>query len=188
MWLMKVIYNLKNSMIQEFQHSLESRLIQVMNGKMSTIQFVSNVNLIQMWLMKVIYKMKNILIQEFPYSLELKLIEDMIQKIQPIQFVSSVNLIQTQSTYRCPMFCRNVKLASWLMPVQNNNRVRNPDTQNLCITAWTTYNGMDSAISHNSSTFIQFSWVWIINSSPRSERKRLQYESEASPNRSESTS
>jgi hypothetical protein len=36
----------KNS-IQQFQHSVESRLIQVMKMKMQMIQFVSSVNLIQ---------------------------------------------------------------------------------------------------------------------------------------------
>jgi hypothetical protein len=44
---MKVIYNMKNNLIQEFQHSLESKLIEVMIYKMLPIQFVSNVNLIQ---------------------------------------------------------------------------------------------------------------------------------------------
>jgi CRP-like cAMP-binding protein len=44
---MKVIYILKNSLIQEFQHSLESKLIEVMSHKMSQIQFASKVNWIQ---------------------------------------------------------------------------------------------------------------------------------------------
>jgi hypothetical protein len=38
---------MKNRMIQEFQHCLESRLIQVMIQKMQTIEFVSSPNLIQ---------------------------------------------------------------------------------------------------------------------------------------------
>jgi hypothetical protein len=44
---MKVIYNLKNMKNKEFQHSLESKLIEVMKMKMQMIQLVSNVNLIQ---------------------------------------------------------------------------------------------------------------------------------------------
>jgi hypothetical protein len=44
---MKVIYKMKNSLIQEFQHFLESKLIEVMKMKMQTIQFESIVNLIQ---------------------------------------------------------------------------------------------------------------------------------------------
>jgi hypothetical protein len=93
---MKVIHNLKNKMIQEFQHSVESKLIEVMKMKMLPIQFVSSVDLIQMWLMKVICNIKNMLIQEFQHSLELQLIEvmKMKMKILLIQFVSSVNLIQ----------------------------------------------------------------------------------------------
>jgi hypothetical protein len=47
MQLMKVIHTLKNSSIQEFQHSLESKCIEVMNDKMLPIQFVLSVNLIQ---------------------------------------------------------------------------------------------------------------------------------------------
>jgi hypothetical protein len=46
---------MKNNPIQEFQHSLESRLIEVMIHQMPPIQFVFSVNLIQMTLMKVIY-------------------------------------------------------------------------------------------------------------------------------------
>jgi hypothetical protein len=38
---------MKNILIQEFQHSLESKLIEVMNMKMLSIQFVSIVNLLQ---------------------------------------------------------------------------------------------------------------------------------------------
>jgi hypothetical protein len=44
---MKVIDNLKNILIQEFEHYLESRLIEVMNMKISPSQFVLRVNLIQ---------------------------------------------------------------------------------------------------------------------------------------------
>jgi hypothetical protein len=42
----EMIYNGKNIVIQEFQHSVESELIEVMNVKMLQIQFVSRVNLI----------------------------------------------------------------------------------------------------------------------------------------------
>jgi arginine utilization protein RocB len=38
---------MKNILIQEFQHSLELRLIEVMKIEMLQIQFVSNMNLIQ---------------------------------------------------------------------------------------------------------------------------------------------
>jgi predicted secreted acid phosphatase len=47
---------------------LESKSIEVMIHKMPPIQFVSNVNLIQMKLMKVIYNLKNTMIQEFQYQ------------------------------------------------------------------------------------------------------------------------
>jgi hypothetical protein len=40
---MKVIHNMKNIPIQEFQHYLESILIEVMKMKRLQIQFVSNV-------------------------------------------------------------------------------------------------------------------------------------------------
>jgi hypothetical protein len=48
MKLMTVIHNLKNIMNQEFQHWMESQLIEVMKMKMQMKQFVSIVNLIQM--------------------------------------------------------------------------------------------------------------------------------------------
>jgi hypothetical protein len=67
---MKVIYNSKNMMNKEFQHSLESELIEVMNMKMQTIQFVLIVNLIQLKWVKVISTMKNMMIQEFQYHSE----------------------------------------------------------------------------------------------------------------------
>jgi hypothetical protein len=94
---MKAIYILKNILIQEFQHSLESRLIEAMIHKMLPIQFVSRVNLIQIWLIKVIDILKNILIQEFQHSLESRLIQVMNMKMRTIQFVLSANLIQIQS-------------------------------------------------------------------------------------------
>jgi hypothetical protein len=64
MKLMKVIDIAKNMMNKEFQHFVESQLIQVSNMmKIHMIQFVSSLNLIQMKLMKVIYNVKNIMIQ-----------------------------------------------------------------------------------------------------------------------------
>jgi hypothetical protein len=72
---MRVIYKMKSNLIQEFWHHLESRLIEVMNHEMLPIQFVSNVNWIQMWLITVVHKMKSILSQEFQHSLGSKLPE-----------------------------------------------------------------------------------------------------------------
>jgi hypothetical protein len=91
---MKVIYNCKNNMVQEFQRCLELWLIEVMIHKMLPIRFVSIVNLIQMWLMKVIYNLKNIFFQEVQHCVESKVIEVMKIKILRIQFVLRVNLIQ----------------------------------------------------------------------------------------------
>jgi hypothetical protein len=79
---------------KEFQHFLESKLIEVMNMKMYVIQFVSIVNLIQMKWMKIINKMKNMMNKEFQHSVESKLIEVMNHKMQMIQFISIVNLIR----------------------------------------------------------------------------------------------
>jgi hypothetical protein len=93
-----VISTNDNILNKEFQHFLESKLIEVMKMKMLQIQFVSTVNLIQMRLMKVIHKMKSMMNKEYQHFLELKLIEVMIEKMLAIQFVSSVNLIQIQST------------------------------------------------------------------------------------------
>jgi hypothetical protein len=44
---MKVRNNVKNILIQEFQHSLGSKLTEVMKMQMLPIQFVRSVNLIQ---------------------------------------------------------------------------------------------------------------------------------------------
>jgi hypothetical protein len=62
--LMKVIDNMRNMMMQEFQYFGEFQLIQLM------IQFDSIVNFIRMKLMKVIYNDKNMMIQEFQHSME----------------------------------------------------------------------------------------------------------------------
>jgi hypothetical protein len=51
---MKVIHISQNMMNKEFQHFVESQLIEMMKMKMQMIQFVSILNLIQMKLMKVI--------------------------------------------------------------------------------------------------------------------------------------
>jgi hypothetical protein len=91
---MKVIDILKNIGNQEFQHSVESKLIEVMIYEMLPIQFVVSVNLIQIGLMKVIHNIKNNMIQEFQHYLESKLIEVVNMKMLMIQFVSIVNLIQ----------------------------------------------------------------------------------------------
>jgi hypothetical protein len=101
--LMNGMYNTKNISNKEFQHCLESRLIEVMNVKMLPIQFVSSVNVIQMWLIKVIRNLENISNQEFQHYVESRLIDIMIQNMLLIQFVSSVNLIKL-----------------WLMKVSNN--------------------------------------------------------------------
>jgi hypothetical protein len=45
---MKAIYKMKNRMSKEFQHCMESQLIEVMTLKMHPIQFAVIVNLIQM--------------------------------------------------------------------------------------------------------------------------------------------
>jgi CRISPR/Cas system CSM-associated protein Csm2 small subunit len=91
--MIKVIDTSKNSPNNEFQHCMESKLIEVMNDKMQMIQFVSIVNLIQMKLMKVIDKMKNISNQEFQQCEESQVIEVMKMKKQMIQFLLIVNLI-----------------------------------------------------------------------------------------------
>jgi hypothetical protein len=78
---MKVIYTMKNILIQEFQHCLESKQIEVMKMKRLLIQFALIVKVIQMKLMKVTDNMKNILIQEFQHCLEPKLIEVMKMKM-----------------------------------------------------------------------------------------------------------
>jgi hypothetical protein len=58
MKLMKVVYNMKNILNQEFEQRKESKLIEVMKMKMHKIQVLSIVNLIQMKLMKVIFNLK----------------------------------------------------------------------------------------------------------------------------------
>jgi hypothetical protein len=81
MKLMKMISKMRTTMIQEFQHSVEFQLIEVMKMKILLIQFKSIVNLIQMKLMKVIYTYKNIMIQEFSYSVEFQVVEVMKMRI-----------------------------------------------------------------------------------------------------------
>jgi hypothetical protein len=60
--------------------------------KMHTIQFVSNVNLIQIRLMKVIYNMKNILIQEFQYYVEsqLSMISENFESIFDLEYQGEI--------------------------------------------------------------------------------------------------
>jgi hypothetical protein len=70
MKLRKVIHNMKNSMNKEFQHWMESKLIEVMKMDIEMTQFVSIVNLIQMKLMKMIDMMKNMMNKEFQHWME----------------------------------------------------------------------------------------------------------------------
>jgi hypothetical protein len=81
-------------MNKEFQHFVESQLIEVRKMKMLLIQFVSRLNLIQMKLMKVTDMMKNMMNKEFQHFVESQLIEVRNMKMQMIQFVSRLNLIQ----------------------------------------------------------------------------------------------
>jgi hypothetical protein len=62
---MKVIYKNKNMTNKEFQHFVESKLIEVMNMKMQMIQFGSIINFIQIKLTKVIYILKSIRTKNF---------------------------------------------------------------------------------------------------------------------------
>jgi hypothetical protein len=61
-------------MIQELQHDVELQLIQVPNGKMHSIQFVSMMMVIQIKLMKVIRNSQNMMNQEFKLDMESQLI------------------------------------------------------------------------------------------------------------------
>jgi hypothetical protein len=81
-------------MIQEFQHFVELKLIEVMIFEMHLIQFDSIVNLTQMKLMKVMHTMRNMMIQEFQHFAEFQLIEVMIFEMHLIQLDSIVNAIQ----------------------------------------------------------------------------------------------
>jgi hypothetical protein len=67
---MKVIHNLNNILILEFQHGLESTVIEVMNMEMRLIQVVLIVKMVQMKSMKVSHKMKNSMIQKFEHMNE----------------------------------------------------------------------------------------------------------------------
>jgi hypothetical protein len=62
--LMKVICNMKNMMIQEFQLERESKLIQLSIAKMHQIRFVSMMMVIRMISMKMICNQKNMTNQE----------------------------------------------------------------------------------------------------------------------------
>jgi hypothetical protein len=79
------------------------------------------------------------------------------------------------------MFFSNAIRTSWPIPFQKNNRVRNPETQNLSIIHCTAYSRLHWTTSHSKSTFIEFGWVRITNSLSRSER--VQNESEMTRNR-----
>jgi hypothetical protein len=69
MKLMKVVYNMRNMMIQALQYFVEFQLIKAITIQMRMIQFESIVNLIQMKLIKV----RNMMIQEFQDSVEVQL-------------------------------------------------------------------------------------------------------------------
>jgi hypothetical protein len=78
----------------EFQHFVESQLIEVRNMKMQMIQFVSILNLIQMKVMKVIHILKNMmnrgfqLFEEFQYVMKLKNYES----ICDVQYQSEIHV------------------------------------------------------------------------------------------------
>jgi hypothetical protein len=57
-------------MTQEFQHSEEFELTQVMTHKMQMIQFELIGNLNEMRLMIINHNMRNMMIQEFQYTVE----------------------------------------------------------------------------------------------------------------------
>jgi hypothetical protein len=65
--LMQQIATLRGRMIQEFEHSVESQLIEVMKMKMTMlrIQLALIVNLIQMKQIRMIDTLQNMKIQEF---------------------------------------------------------------------------------------------------------------------------
>jgi hypothetical protein len=86
------------------------------------------------------------------------------------------------------MFFLSTPSVIWPIPVQKDNRVRNPNPKNFSIIQCTERNRIDWAISHNEPTFIKFCWVRIINSLLRSERERLQHENEVIRNRCKQTS
>jgi hypothetical protein len=59
-----MIDSTKNSMDREFQHWMESKLIEVMSVKMHEMQFASIVNLTQMKVMKAIDNQQNMINKE----------------------------------------------------------------------------------------------------------------------------
>jgi hypothetical protein len=67
----------ENVMNKEFQHSVETKLIEVMKMKMQMFQFMSIVTSIQVKLIKGIDNMKNRMNKEFQHSMESRLIEVM---------------------------------------------------------------------------------------------------------------
>jgi hypothetical protein len=84
---MKVIDNVKNMMNKEFQHWMESKLIEVIKMRTLLIQLVSIVNQVQMKLTKVISMMN----REFQHLMELQLMEVMNMEMHMIEFVSIEN-------------------------------------------------------------------------------------------------
>jgi hypothetical protein len=75
MKLMKVTRKMKNMPVQEFQHDMESQLIQVSRMKTRLIQFVAMMMVIQMKLMKMRSNLKNMTIQGFQHDMESQLIQ-----------------------------------------------------------------------------------------------------------------
>jgi hypothetical protein len=67
---MKVICNSQNMMIQEFQHDMESQLIQLSMMKMQMIQFLPMMMAIQMKSMKMMSNLENMMIQESQHDME----------------------------------------------------------------------------------------------------------------------
>jgi hypothetical protein len=70
MKVMQVNGNLKNMMIQEFQHFVESQLTQVSRIKMQMVQFASMMTVIRKKLIKVIGNLKNMMNKEFQLNME----------------------------------------------------------------------------------------------------------------------
>jgi hypothetical protein len=81
---MKKIHMMKNMMNNEFQHFVESQLIEVRNTKIQLIQFRSRLNLIQKRLMKMFDVLKRMINKEFQHFVESQLIEVRKMKMQMI--------------------------------------------------------------------------------------------------------
>jgi hypothetical protein len=69
--------------------------------------------------------------------------------------------------------CSKIKMKISSIPVQNDNWVGNPDTQNWWSIQCTECDRIDWATNHNKSTVIKWCRVWIINSLSRSGRLHM---------------